>query len=467
MKPLSIAFHHFGCKVNFAEASSLSRQFADKGYHLTNFHDRADIYVISSCVVTATAEKKCRAAIRQAHALNPNAKIAVIGCFPELKANEVTKMEGVDIVLGHQGKFNLLQEIEGQGRRSGNQDRGVGAQSTGHRAQGEEEQIKDSLSWIPDHESPITYKSNIEHRTSKIPFVPSYSVGDRTRSFLKIQDGCDYHCSYCAIPLARGKSRSDTIAHILDEAREIVDSGVKEIILTGVNIGDFGKHNGETLIQLLTELEKEIRIPRIRISSIEPDLLHDEIIELVSCSEKFLPHFHIPLQSGCNGTLRAMKRKYTTTLFSSRVEKIRATLPYACIAADVIVGFPGESEADFQTTYSFLEQLSISYMHVFTYSKRENTLASKAFEMVPRSQMKERSDLLHHLSDVKKQLFYQSNKGRKSAVLFESDNKNGMMHGFTENYIKVKTTFDPSLVNEIRSVRLEKLDDDLCYEVMG
>ncbi|MFC2102375.1 tRNA (N(6)-L-threonylcarbamoyladenosine(37)-C(2))-methylthiotransferase MtaB [Bacteroidota bacterium] len=427
MKPLTIAFHHFGCKVNFAEASSLSRQFADKGYILSGFHDKADIYVISSCVVTATAEKKCRAAIRQAHALNPDAKIAVIGCFPELKSGELTKMEGVDIVLGHQGKFNLLEEIENQ--------------------------------------EPYIHSSSIQHPASS--FIPSYSAGDRTRSFLKIQDGCDYHCAYCAIPLARGNSRSDTIAHILDEAREIVDLGIKEIVLTGVNIGDFGKHNGETLFQLLSAMEKEIGIPRIRISSIEPDLLHDEIIQLVATSQKFLPHFHIPLQSGCDNTLKAMKRKYNTALYTSRVEKIRNALPLACIAADVIVGFPGESESDFETTRAFIEQLPISYLHVFSYSKRENTLASTAAEMIPKVQKKLRSDILHQLSDSKKKEFYQSNLGQEAVVLFESDNKNGMMHGFTENYIKVKTAFSHKLVNEIRQVKLEKLDEEQCYVVMG
>ncbi|MBE0649022.1 MAG: tRNA (N(6)-L-threonylcarbamoyladenosine(37)-C(2))-methylthiotransferase MtaB [Bacteroidales bacterium] len=442
MKPPSIAFHHFGCKVNFAEASTLSRQFADKGYLLTGFHDKADIYVISSCVVTATAEKKCRAAIRQAHTLNPDARIAVIGCFPELKAGEVTKMEGVDIVLGHQGKFNLLEEIEKRGTKD----------------EGREPSIQ--LSSDPVIQNPA---SRIQDPGSF--FIPSYSVGDRTRSFLKIQDGCDYHCSYCAIPLARGKSRSDTVAHILDEAREIVDTGVKEIVLTGVNIGDFGKHNGENLFQLLSALESEIRIPRIRISSIEPDLLHDEIIRLVASSEKFLPHFHIPLQSGCDNTLSVMKRKYTTALYSSRVEKILKEMPHACIAADVIVGFPGESAADFEETRTFLEKLQISYLHVFSYSKRENTLASRSAEMIPKEEKKRRSEELHQLSDIKKRAFYQSNKGREAQVLFESDNKNGMMHGFTENYIKVKTAYDPSLINEIRTVKLVELEEDMNYMV--
>jgi len=446
MKPPSIAFHHFGCKVNFAEASNLSRQFLAKGYQLAGFHDKADIYVISSCVVTAAAEKKCRAAIRQAHVLNPDARIAVIGCFPELKAGEVAEMEGVEIVLGHQEKFNLLEEIEG--RSSG---------------------FKEQVSGIRDPAS-LSLRgaerrgNSIRHPASS--FIPSYSVGDRTRSFLKIQDGCDYHCSYCAIPLARGKSRSDTIAHILDEAREIEASGVKEIVLTGVNIGDFGRHNGESFFRLISALEREIMIPRVRISSIEPDLLHDEIIELVAASEKFLPHFHIPLQSGCDKTLKGMKRKYNTSLYADRVAKIMKIMPYACIAADVIVGFPGESEEDFLTTFRFLERLPISYMHVFSYSRRENTLAANAADAILSKVKKERSEKLHQLSITKKQAFYQVNMGREEIVLFESDNKNGMMHGFTKNYIKVKTPYDPDLVNEIRRVRLEKLDDDGCYHVM-
>jgi len=458
MKPPTIAFRHFGCKVNFAEASTLSRQFADKGYQLNGFHDKADIYVISSCVVTAMAEKKCRAAIRQAHNLNPDARIAVIGCFPELKSGEVSKMEGVNIVLGHQGKFNLLEEIEG--RR---------AKEEGRRTKDEGRGKPPSEGWAGSSEGLEVYPaSGLRHPASDdlvSSFIPSYSVGDRTRSFLKIQDGCDYHCSYCTIPLARGNSRSDTIAHILHEAREIKDSGVKEIILTGVNIGDFGKHNKETFFQLLYALENEISIPRIRISSIEPDLLHDEIIDLVASSEKFLPHFHIPLQSGCDKTLRAMKRKYNTAHYTSRVEKIRKELPYACIAADVIVGFPGETWQDFKETLAFLEQLQISYLHVFSYSKRENTLAAQSPEAIPNTVKKSRSEQLHQLSDSKKKDFYQSCKGQTTMVLFESDNKNGMMHGFTENYIKVKTLYDPTRVNEIKCVRLEELDEDMCYNV--
>ena len=444
MKPPTIAFHHFGCKVNFAEASSLSRQFSEKGYQLSGFHEKADIYVISSCVVTATAEKKCRAAIKQVHNLNPDARIAVIGCFPELKHNEVAEMDGVDVVLGHNEKFNLLEEIEG------------GYPSPGPSPTREGSKPPSGGLGVP---------SKIENRKSKIEFIPSYSFGDRTRSFLKIQDGCDYHCSYCAIPLARGKSRSDTIAHIMTAAREIIALGGKEIVLTGVNIGDFGKHNGETFFQLISLMEEEIPIPRIRISSIEPDLLYDDIIDLVASSKKILPHFHIPLQSGSDKVLRTMKRKYKKPLYAERVNKIIGALPYACIAADVIVGFPGESEEDFLGTVAFLEDLPISYMHVFSYSRRENTLAARSAKDIPKAEKKRRSEELHQLSDKKKIAFYKSNRGRKANVLFESDNKEGMMHGFTENYIKVKTPYDATLVNEIRTVRLEELDEDMTYVV--
>ncbi|MBN1198069.1 MAG: tRNA (N(6)-L-threonylcarbamoyladenosine(37)-C(2))-methylthiotransferase MtaB [Bacteroidales bacterium] len=449
MNPRTVAFRHFGCKVNYAEASNLSRKFEEKGYQLTGFHDQADIYVISSCAVTAMAEKKCRAAIRQAHALNPAARIAVIGCFPQLKPEELTGMEGVDIVLGHEEKFHLLEEIEDAERK---------ALSTGQPT-GSGWQLADTQKGILASDP----ASGIRHPASE--FVPSYSAGDRTRSFLKIQDGCDYHCAYCAIPLARGHSRSGTIAQILNEIQRIVETGVKEIILTGVNIGDFGKHHGESLVQLLTAIEKESPIPRIRISSIEPDLLQDEIIDLIASSEKFMPHFHIPLQSGCDTILRMMKRRYSTELYTSRVERIRKRLPDACIAADLIVGFPGESETDFMKTYTFLEQLPVSYLHVFTYSRRDNTLAAKSSTIVSNAEKKKRSEWLHNLSDKKKLDFYRSNLGKTATVLFESDNKKGIMHGFTGNYIKVKTPYNPNLVNEIRSVILTNLERNGSYEV--
>ncbi|MCX6243878.1 MAG: tRNA (N(6)-L-threonylcarbamoyladenosine(37)-C(2))-methylthiotransferase MtaB [Bacteroidetes bacterium] len=426
MNPRTIAFHHFGCKVNFAEASALSRQFKERGFQIRNFHEPADVYVISTCVVTAVAEKKCRAAIRQAHKLNPEGKIAVIGCFPELSPGELEKMEGVSIVLGHSAKFTLPEEVE----------RLFTPGEYGH-----------------------------PHLPSANDFVPSWSLGDRTRSFLKIQDGCDYYCSYCTIPLARGHSRSDTIENVIKNAKEVAQAGIKEIVLTGVNIGDFGRHNNESFPGLVKALDKVEEVSRIRVSSIEPDLLNDEIIDLIASSGKFMPHFHIPLQSGSDTILKSMKRKYNTAHFASRIKKIREVLPLACIATDVIVGFPGETDADFRETYNYLEGLDLSYMHVFSYSKRENTLASKMPEPVQDRIKKERSHLLHQLSETKKKDFYLKNKGALARVLFEGDNSGGFMHGFTENYIKVRTLFDAELVNQIVEVRLEELDEKLEYVV--
>lgn len=430
MKHKTVAFHHFGCKVNFSEASALSRQFKERGFNLADFHEHADIYVISTCVVTSVAEKKCRAAIRQAHKLNPDAKIAVIGCFAELKPNKLKMMEGVDLVLGHEDKFNLLEEI---GRL--------------------------------ESETPYHGGLGVAEKAVKGAFVPSYSYGDRTRSFLKIQDGCDYFCSYCTIPLARGRSRSDTIDHVIRSASEIASNGIREIVLTGVNIGDFGKGHNESFLQLVMNLDEKSEIPRFRISSIEPDLLSDEIIDFVATSRRFLPHFHIPLQSGCNKTLKAMHRRYTRELYASRVAKIKSHMPNACIAADVIVGFPGESDEDFLETTQFIENLDISYLHVFTYSERENTLAAKMENPIPDRVKRQRSDLLHRLSDEKKRQFYLTNGGREAKVLLESDNSNGFMHGFTENYIRVKTPFRQELVNQIVSVQLTAPDEEGIYQV--
>ena len=435
MNPKSIAFHHFGCKVNFAEASALSRQFQEKGFVIKDFHLPADVYVISTCVVTTIAEKKCRAAIRQAHKINPLAKIAVIGCFSELKPDELAHMEGVDLVLGHTGKFRLLDELA----KLYPQDHNAQHENAGH-----------------DYHGGITDANP----SGRDVFVPSYSFGDRTRSFLKIQDGCDYYCTYCTIPLARGRSRSDSVENALKNAREIQANGTREIVLTGVNIGDFGRQNGENFLQLIGALDQVEGMNRIRISSIEPDLLSNEIIEFVASSKNFLPHFHIPLQSGCNKILKAMHRKYTRELYASRVRKIRELMPGACIAADVIVGFPGETEDDFSDTFDFLKQLEISYLHVFTYSKRDNTLAAKMEAIVHDRVKKERSEALHKLSDEKKHQFYEQNRGRSALVLFESDNSQGSMHGFTENYIKVKTKFNPEIVNQVVQVNLENLLED-------
>ena len=354
MEPRSIAFHHFGCKVNFAEASALSRQFKENGYLLKNFREPADVYVISTCMVTAIAEKKCRAAIRQAHHLNPDAKIAVIGCFPELMPDIFEKMEEVSLVLGHSAKFSLFGKV----------------QDLFHQ--------------------PHAGQTVISSLTG---FIPSWSFGDRTRSFIKIQDGCDYYCSYCTIPLARGHSRSDTIDNVIRNVQETVKAGTKEIVLTGVNIGDFGRNTGETFSDLLRKLEKVSQVRRIRISSIEPDLLNDEVIELIASSKKFMPHFHIPLQSGSSGILKLMKRRYDLELFTSRIMKIRDLMPQACIASDVIVGFPGESDNDFRETFDFIENLELSYLHVFSYSRRANTLAANMADPVQDNVKKYRSEL--------------------------------------------------------------------------
>jgi len=386
----------------------------------------ADVYVISTCVVTGVAEKKCRAAIRQAHHLNPEAKIAVIGCFPELMPDELEKMEGVSLVLGHSAKFALSEEVE-------------------------------RLFYHSGYDNPVFPKST--------DFIASWSYGDRTRSFVKIQDGCDYYCSYCTIPLARGHSRSDTIGNVIGYAKEAVQAGVKEIVLTGVNIGDFGSDTKETFLDLIRELEKLSEVPRIRVSSIEPDLLNDAVIDLIASSKKFMPHFHIPLQSGSDKILKLMKRKYDRKFFASRIHKIRDLLPLACIATDVIVGFPGESEEDFRETYDFIEGLELSYLHVFSYSRRENTLAARMAEPVQDKIKKQRSNLLHQLSENKKKIFYMKNKDLTVHVLFESDNSNGFMHGFTENYIKVKTKFNPRLVNQVVAVKLDVLAEELCFIV--
>ena len=425
MNPKTVAFHHFGCKVNFAEESTLSRQFIEKGYKLIDFREIANVYVISTCIVTAVAEKKCRAAIRQAHKINPDAKIAVIGCYSELKKNEIAKIEGVNVTLGHTGKFNLLEAIE-------QNDPEVGSE----------------------------FKPYSRH-----DFIPSVSYGDRTRSFLKIQDGCDYFCAYCTIPFARGESRSDTISHVLQSAIEVIKTGIKEIVLTGVNIGDFGRQNNESFLDLLKALDRVSDIPRVRISSIEPDLLSDEIITFIGKSERIMPHFHLPLQSGSDKVLGAMKRKYDRDLFTSRVLKIHSILPLACIASDVIVGFPGESDNDFAETSELIEKLDISYLHVFSYSSRENTLAAKMIHLVPETIKKERSEVLHALSNKKKKIFYQNNKGHEAQVLFESGNSNGFMHGFTGNYIKVSTPYNPELANQIKKIKLARLDEDMTYMV--
>ncbi len=425
--PKKIAFHTLGCKLNFSETSSISRVFSENGYSQVDFVDEADYYVINSCSVTAKAEKKCRALIRQALKRNPNAEIAVIGCFSQINSGKLKSIPGVSLVLGNAEKFNLFEHIGKINTPSESPD----------------DNAADDLS----------------------TFVPSYSMDDRTRSFFKIQDGCDYFCSYCTVPLARGRSRSNTIETTIRVAEKIAGQKMKEVVLTGVNIGDFGKRHGESLFELLKRLVDVDGIERIRISSIEPDLLSDEIIELVAENKKLMPHFHIPLQSGNNQVLKDMGRRYSLELFQSRIDKILTLMPDACIAVDLIVGFPSETEEYFQSSLSFIEQTEISYVHVFTYSERDNTAALKISHKIPGIEKNLRSKKMHLLSEAKKKLFYENNFNKKAKVLWEKENINGFMFGFTENYIKVKTKYNPELVNKITDVLLNNIDTEGVYEV--
>ncbi len=424
-----IAFHTLGCKLNFSETSSISRQFTTNEFEQVAFTEPADIYVINSCTVTKNAEKTCKVLIRKAMRTNPAAHVAVIGCFSQINPEELKTIEGVDVVLGNADKFNLFEHLKGL----------------------ENSRQPGLVAEVQVHEPEA--------------FVPSWSAEDRTRSFFKIQDGCDYFCSYCSIPLARGHSRSNTIEATLESAMQIAQTNIKEIVLTGVNIGDFGKLNNETFFDFLKELVKIEGIERIRISSIEPDLLHDEIIELVANEPKLMPHFHIPLQSGSNAVLRAMGRHYDISVFESRVQKIRSLMPLACIAADLIVGFPAETDALFEESLHFVKNTDISYIHVFTYSERENTRALKIEGHIPPAIRQQRSKQMQRLSDLKKKFFYLKNKGCKAVVLWEKDNTGGFMHGFTENYIKVKTRLDPALENQLQQVVLNQLEDDGVYLV--
>ncbi|TRX65769.1 tRNA (N(6)-L-threonylcarbamoyladenosine(37)-C(2))-methylthiotransferase MtaB [Carboxylicivirga sp. M1479] len=418
-----VAFHTFGCKLNFSETSTVARTMIEAGFAKVDISESADVYLFNTCSVTELADKKCKQVIRKAIKQNPNAFIVVTGCFAQLKPDAVSQIEGVDLVLGSNEKFDILQYIEDFKK-------------------GDKTEI---------HAGKIG--SNKE-------FKPSYSFGDRTRCFLKVQDGCDYFCSYCTIPFARGRSRSDTVANTVAQAKEAAVGGAKEIILTGVNIGEFGNANGETFFELIQALEKVSEIERFRISSIEPNLLTDEIIQFVAASKKFMPHFHIPLQSGSDKVLGLMKRKYDTALFRSKIERVKNLIPHAFIGVDVIVGVRGESQADFETTLHFLESLDISQLHVFTYSERPNTQALKIDEVVPIPQRKERSKVLHQLSEKKTRHFYKQYIGEEMPVLFEGAEHNGLIHGFTSNYIKVEVPFNSSLSNTILPVRLKHLSFD-------
>lgn len=427
-----VAFYTLGCKLNFSETSTIGRLFTDAGYSVVEFTDAADVYVINTCSVTDHADKKCRKVVKEALKYAPNAYITIVGCYAQLKPQEIAEIEGVDMVLGAAEKFRIVEFISDLTKQS----------------------------------KAIVHQQDIEKVNHN--FVAAYSIGDRTRTFLKVQDGCDYPCTYCTIPLARGNSRSDTIENVLQKAQQIAESGVKEIVLTGVNLGDFGIREGQRedkFFDLVKALDEVEGIERIRISSIEPNLLSNEIIEFVANSKRFVPHFHIPLQSGSNKILGLMKRRYQRELYVDRVAKIKQLMPNCCIGVDVIVGFPGETQQDFLDTYEFLNGLDVSYLHVFTYSEREQTEAATMKGKVVGSTRFERNKMLHILSDKKRRAFYQSQIGTEGQVLFEDDQKNGFMHGFTKNYVKVKAKYDPLMVNELKQVKLVALTADGEVEV--
>jgi len=420
-----VAFYTLGCKLNYSETSTIARKFEEKGYQKVDFTDTPDIFIINTCSVTENADKKCSKVVREARAISPNGYVAIIGCYAQLKPKEIAEIPGVDAVLGASEKFRLIELLDEFKRP----------------------------------EQPKVFHSEIDQVKN---FNTSYSLFDRTRTFLKVQDGCDYSCTFCTIPLARGSSRSDSLSNIVATAKEIAQTEVKEIVLTGVNTGDFGLQNGERkerFFDLVKALDEVEGIERFRISSIEPNLLHDEIIEFVSRSKRFVPHFHIPLQSGSNKILKLMRRRYVRELYTARVHKIKSEMPHACIGVDVIVGFPGETHQDFLETYQFLNELNISYLHVFTYSERENTLAASMPNAVSAKERGERSKMLHILSDKKRRAFYEYNLGKEATVLFENDIEDGLMHGFTENYVRVSAKYDPLLINEVKKVHLASLSE--------
>lgn len=434
----SIAFHTLGCKLNFSETSSIGKIFRNAGYEEVEFDQEADYYVINTCSVTDEADKKCRYAVRKSLRKNPMAKVIVIGCYAQLKPEEISSIPGVSLVLGAAEKFNILKHIN----------------------------ELDEFGTTGAIAGPIS-DANI--------FIPTYSIEDRTRTFLKVQDGCDYKCSFCTIPLARGKSRSGTIEEIVKLAYQIGDQACKEIVLTGVNLGDFGQgteviegHRSKKealFIDLIASLDEVSTISRFRISSIEPNLCNDEIIEFVAQSKRFMPHFHIPLQSGDNEILSLMKRRYKRELYESRVSKIKSVMPHACIGVDVIVGFPGETEEHFLNTFHFIENLDISYLHVFTYSERDNTPAALMNNIVPVHQRHKRNEMLRNLSEQKRRAFYKSQLGSKRPILWEREVKNGLMSGFTDNYVKVYTNSNPALFNTIQEIHLSEIDTEGYFSI--
>ncbi|RKE52583.1 tRNA (N(6)-L-threonylcarbamoyladenosine(37)-C(2))-methylthiotransferase MtaB [Sphingobacterium detergens] len=431
MENKKVAFYTLGCKLNYSETSSIGRLFKDAGYDTTAFNSRADVYVINTCSVTDNADKKCRKVVKEALKHSPNAYITIVGCYAQLKPKEIAEIPGVDMVLGAAEKFNIIEHIND----------------------------------LTKQEKTIVYNGPIDETNQ---FVSAYSIGDRTRTFLKVQDGCDYSCTFCTIPLARGGSRSGKIEEIVKQAEEIAASGVKEIVLTGVNIGDFGIRDGkreDRFLDLVKALDEVDGIDRIRISSIEPNLLSNDIIEFVAQSKRFVPHFHMPLQSGNNKILSLMRRRYKRELYTERVKFIKSLMPNCCIGVDVIVGFPGETREDFIDTYNFLNDMDISYLHVFTYSERENTIAAQMEGAVPGAQRSDRSKMLHILSEKKRRAFYESQLGAQGDVLFEADEKDGYMHGFSKNYVKVRTLYDPLLVNEVVPVKFMEVTDTCEVEV--
>src|SRR5690606_24351805 len=424
-----VAFYTLGCKLNFSETSTIARNLEDEGFVRVDFSEHADMYVINTCSVTDNADKRFKSIVRQAQKVNPDAFVAAIGCYAQLKPEELAAVDGVDLVLGATEKFKLADYVN--------------------------DLSKNNFGEV--HSCEIS-EANF--------YVGSYAIGDRTRAFLKVQDGCDYKCTYCTIPLARGISRSDTLQNVLDKAAEISGKGIKEIVLTGVNIGDHGKGefgnktHEHTFLDLVRALDTVNGIHRLRISSIEPNLLKNETIEFVGSSNSFVPHFHIPLQSGSDEVLRLMRRRYLSDLYVDRVNKSKEVMPHACIGVDVIVGVPGETEEHFLTTYNFLNQLDISYLHVFTYSERDNTKAVEMDGVVPKKVRDKRSRMLRGLSVKKRRAFYEGQLGAIRTVLFEGENKAGYIHGFTENYVKVKAPWDPRLINTLHEIRLTEVADD-------
>ncbi len=420
----TVAFHTLGCKLNFSETSTIARSLEHAGYARVDLDARPDLFVLNTCSVTENADKKCRQFIQKARQANPDIYVIVTGCFAQLKPQAISESPDVDLVLGANEKFDIAGYIESMERTDG---------------------------------KATVHAGNIKKARE---FVPAYSYGDRTRTFLKVQDGCDYFCSFCTIPLARGRSRSASVADTLTKAREVARTEVREVVLTGVNIGDFGKGAEETFYDLIRELDRIEGIDRFRISSIEPDLLSPDIIRFVAASEKFVPHFHIPLQSGSDKILGFMRRRYDTALYQQRVEMIRELMPDCCIGVDVITGTPGEGEAEFLETYEFLNRLDVSYLHVFTYSERANTKAAKMEGAIPWEVRKERSKMLRILSQKKKRAFYEQQQGKQGLVLFEAQDHEGYINGFTKNYVKVKLPYNPDLINQVHRVSLDEVDRD-------